>query len=100
MQWKISICLLLLFTACKERNSEVVSNPNEVIIPDDFPDFYTKFHTDSVFQMEHIVFPLEGTPAGDKWQRDDWVIHKPIQGRPGEYVQNFDNFENIIVKKV
>ena len=34
------------------------------IIPDinDFDSFYRSFHQDSLFQMSHIRFPLEGRP--------------------------------------
>jgi len=31
-------------------------------LPDDFKKFYEKFHTDSSYQMKHIIFPLEGIP--------------------------------------
>lgn len=55
-------------------------------LPADFTEFYQKFHTDSIFQMQHIQFPLEGLPnAADSsaignfhWQRENWVMHRII----------------------
>lgn len=51
-----------------------------------FDDFYKRFHSDSVYQIEHILFPLQGLPAeADSatlvdgnfyWQKDDWKMHK------------------------
>jgi len=58
--------------------------------------FYDRFHSDSVFQMEHIVFPLEGIPPRPedgiipddfRWQKDDWIIHKLFDSMDGTYVQ-------------
>ncbi len=55
----------------------------------EFMQFYMKFHTDSLYQMEHILFPLEGLPANAdsatlvagryQWERDSWQMHRPIQ---------------------
>ena len=54
-------------------------------IPKDFITFYTQFHKDSLFQIEHITFPLEGlppnihtltTPLQDfHWVKDNWQMH-------------------------
>jgi len=57
------------------------SNPEQ---QESFTDFYNKFHTDSEYQLERIVFPLEGLPPfADTieryyWQKDEWQIHKPF----------------------
>ncbi len=78
----------LLSTGCKnESNTIDVSDPD---IPQDFSHFYISFHSDSSFQMNHILFPLEGHPAADtsyvdpddfKWQKETWKLH------------NFDHFD-------
>ncbi len=55
----------------------------------DFDNFYKKFHRDSAFQMEHILFPLQGIPsmvdsaflASGKmhyWNEGDWLLHNEI----------------------
>jgi hypothetical protein len=50
----------------------------------DFASFYERFHQDSAYQMDHIIFPLEGLPqsadsaliaAGTfRWTPESWQI--------------------------
>ena len=66
MPSKYAILLLaaLCGGACKntKNNNDVTTNIGAS--EKDFADFYEKFHTDSNYQMAHIVFPLEGLPSG------------------------------------
>lgn len=58
-------------------------------LPESFANFYERFLTDSLYQMEHILFPLQGLPdKADsatissntfRWEMDDWKIHRPIK---------------------
>lgn len=78
---------IFLLAACKnEAESDAA-----VAVDGDFADFlafYERFHQDSAYQMEHIVFPLQGfdgsidsTGQPDpafRWQREDWALHRPI----------------------
>ena len=67
-------------------------------IPPDFLVFYTQFHSDSIYQMEHINFPLEGFPAyadsvtvADKtfkWEKEDWKMHKNMDERKDNFHKN------------
>jgi len=60
---------------------------------DEFETFYQKFHTDSIFQKEHILFPLKGLPtnadsailkSGDfYWQEEDWVTQHLVDPSSG-----------------
>ena len=84
----------LSFTNCKKAvtNVEKQAVESEAVIdtlPDDFVTFFERFHTDSAFQLEHIIFPLEGLPGSIEetdtiatqryfWQRQDWVKHNPF----------------------
>ena len=63
-------------------------------------DFYMKFHQDSLYQMEHIQFPLRGMPSmalemsqeainDFRWTPSDWKIHKPFMGDEEEYLKEF-----------
>ncbi len=57
-------------------------------ITEDFLKFYHQFHRDSIFQMNHILFPLHGIPTFTKkgvfenedyrWNKNDWQLHLPI----------------------
>lgn len=77
---------------------------------DDFPGFYQRFHNDSLFQIEHTIFPLEGIPPRDSlgqvpenfhWQKEDWVIHKPFNDQDGSFVQEFTRFsDDMMVEQI
>lgn len=70
-------------------------------LPEDFNAFFEKFHSDTVFQLAHINFPLEGLPnaQGDSdtiaperyfWQRDGWKIHRPFTDPGNSFQQWFE----------
>jgi len=53
-------------------------------VPANFFEFYQRFHSDSLFQMDHIQFPLSGVPTMDssadpenyKWTKANWRMQK------------------------
>jgi len=66
----------------------------------EFQAFYDQFHTDSLFQINHITFPLEGLPPqadsltfvkGYRWQKEDWRMQKPIDTSNGEFSKTYAN---------
>lgn len=79
-------------------------------LPEDFEVFYTKFHTDSLYQMEHIVFPLEGhvrllenqieiiNPV--TWEADEWEMHKPFNDHGGTFTRKYLMTENVVIEKI
>lgn len=79
-----------LFFSCGQEQREAPANTTTDLakLPDDFKQFYQKFHSDSIYQMEHIVFPLEGLPdkadasiiaSGNfKWQKEDWRMQRAV----------------------
>lgn len=79
------LVLTLSLFSCRQRSTQV---PKE--LPVDFQVFYELFHRDSSYQMEHIVFPLEGLPdyANTEtwegkpfvWLEDNWEMHRPWKG--------------------
>ncbi len=72
---------VLTMTACKNRTSE----QNDAAASD-FMAFYERFLSDSLFQIEHVQFPLEGIPdnadstdvanGSFRWQRETWKMHR------------------------
>jgi len=96
---------LLTITCCKENAKQDSNNtkPEEVLtvnIPSDFVTFYNKFHSDSIFQMDHIVFPLAQKDDGTKWQKENWKIHKAFNDQNGAYTRSFDNFNGLIFETI
>ena len=102
----IGISLMFAFQKImkeKDRPSEqVVTTQSQTSdatnIPPDFLVFYTQFHSDSVYQLEHINFPLEGFPAyADsltvvektfRWEKENWNIHRNMDERKQNFHKN------------
>ncbi len=88
--------------ACKKDNKSRVTSTEELSeeIPSEFLQFYMKFHSDSLYQMSHINFPLDKKSDGSKWTEEEWTLHKPFSDANGEYRQTFRNFGGIILEFV
>jgi hypothetical protein len=56
----VIILLILLFSSCNKKNAteNILSKIKEVKV-EDFDTFINKFYSDSLFQINRIVFPLE-----------------------------------------
>jgi Domain of unknown function (DUF4348) len=110
------ICVLFCcFLACKQKNqpanrsaSSETGNSAEELLPADFTTFYDRFHTDSAFQMEHIVFPVDGVATvqeGDMIKRiaikhtaQNWLMHRPVEGT--DYVKSYQLLGDKLVEEV
>mgnify|MGYP000188651632 CR=1 FL=1 len=103
-----STFLIISLFSCKDKNE----TPQDIYveIPEDFVEFYDKFHSDTIYQIEHIHFPLEGIPAMSKgtdlegfsfwWERDGWKYHKPFDAMDGTFTRDFSNFAGIITETI
>lgn len=88
------------------QNEKVESAPDN----DDFMTFYDRFGTDSLFQVQHIIFPLEGMKSVTdtieivnpdfRWQREDWVVHGPFDDMDGTFVREFIAAKDIVVENI
>lgn len=86
----VILCLMLGLIACQSTPETESDNNLQVPaeLPESFADFYQRFLSDSLYQMEHILFPLQGIPdkadsatiVGNsfRWQMEDWKLHRPI----------------------
>jgi len=114
---KIVIALLVLsalFIFFKKFDKKVDSLPvtEQALeysnkLPDDFHDFYNSFHTDSTFQMEHIIFPLNGLGESQdstklaepkEWLASEWILHKPFNDHGGTFEREFTNVNGIVTE--
>ncbi|MCB0519254.1 MAG: hypothetical protein H6577_08530 [Lewinellaceae bacterium] len=97
MKYVFLFALALIF-ACKNNNTSQPSDAGSTEqndLPEGFAEFYQHFHSDSTFQMGHIVFPLEGLPnkadstllASGKfyWKAEDWKMQKAIDFEMSEF---------------
>ncbi len=89
----IIVLTLLALSSCKKNQKQEVKEPALSVeetqaLPPDFLDFYKKFHSDSLYQMAHIQFPLQGYPTqvdndttvyideNYRWQPNTWLMHR------------------------
>ncbi|HMQ50014.1 MAG TPA: hypothetical protein PKA00_21405 [Saprospiraceae bacterium] len=102
-----AIVLLLVVVLASACNT----NPSKQEDYSDFANFYSRFHTDSLFQMAHILFPLDGLPqeadsltiaSGQfKWHKEDWVMHRGFDLEGNGFVQEFSPIgDDFIVEKI
>lgn len=86
--------VLALFVACQNpssNNANVPAQPEQTAVgdaavPEDFNAFYEQFHRDSLYQMAHIVWPLQGDERVDVdstfqirpkyWEAATWRMHR------------------------
>lgn len=105
------LMVALFWVACKEKsNHPQVIKTLKSDLPKDFESFYERFHRDSVYQMSHIIFPLEGRPAVTdstqvvppdfRWQPETWLLHRPYNDGDGKFSRSFTNFHNIINEEI
>ncbi len=96
----ILLIAVAIIISCK--NDQSVSNDKVISqdIPSDFLNFYQKFHADSNYQMEHIIFPLAGKSDSTKWEEATWIQHKPFDNSTNEFERQFSNFQGIVIEKI
>ncbi|MEM6698866.1 MAG: hypothetical protein AAF806_05430 [Bacteroidota bacterium] len=82
----VFLIFTLLFSCGTQVEEKIVeeTTPNT----DDFETFYDKFHSDSTYQIEHVLFPLQGLPTNADttvlrnrnfyFQKEDWVIQNRL----------------------
>lgn len=70
----------------------------------EFDKFFKKFHSDSLFQLSRIIFPLAGENI-DGWERDslwykeDWTLHTNLQIDTSIYKEEFI-YSDSLVKQI
>lgn len=104
------LCFTLLLTiACKTVTDSKPNIKEETgnFLSLEFQEFYKKFHSDSLYQIDHIVFPLEGAtydednnPVSTLWTVDNWVLHKEFDDMGGTFTRSYAEFGGIISEKI
>lgn len=105
------LLLLTLGESCKPKDDASAHHALDEsavdTLPQDFVTFFNRFHEDSTYQIEHIIFPLEGLPnsTGDGdtlsgtryfWQKSAWKKHNHFTD-PG---QNFEHWYEVINERI
>jgi hypothetical protein len=108
MQLKLRILLLFIIIvafnlSCKQ--DKVTDNEEIVVhIPDEFVDFHEKFHKDSTFQINHIIFPLSGKLGSQGeiifWSKENWVLHKEFDSSFSNYKRDYTVLDDLVIEKI
>jgi hypothetical protein len=80
--------IILLLSNCKNKPQGLQQTKSIGDLPKDFLEFYQQFHTDSVYQMAHIEWPLRGEKGISQdtlakrqlaeWSPETWhLMHLP-----------------------
>jgi hypothetical protein len=108
------ILLSTIFTiGCKDKAAsldEDLSGGTVTKLSSDFLTFYDQFTEDSLFQIDHIIFPLEGIrarvseddeePLELKWEKDTWRIHKKFNDVDETFTRQFVDFNGIVTENI
>lgn len=113
---KIILTFLIVFLAyafyrrhmqSKHQGNELVSSEVSYDISEnkEFLTFYDRFHADTIFQKESIVFPLKRVDPLEEsidsvWTLNSWKIHKPYNDMDGTFQRIFTGNEDIIVEQI
>lgn len=96
------LCVFAAFLCFACRNQPKTSSEAEEVtqttvqVPQDFLDFYAQFHKDSLYQIGHIVWPLQGDMSeqvdsthyqkrSTEWQQAHWRMQRTDYD-PNDYV--------------
>lgn len=108
------VCIFYFFNKIQNKSIDHPDKPEQTTIhqaslPEDFHEFYDQFHTDSIFQLERIIFPLKGLASSTdttqiaeevSWQRRNWILHKPFDNHNGTFERVFTNIGGIISEQI
>ncbi len=97
--------------SCNNSKKDVASSENAPPLPPDFMTFYQSFHVDSSFQMQHIVFPLQGYPdyadsltlaeGSYRWLPENWTMQRSIDFEMSEFKRHFETVnEQMVVERI
>lgn len=97
------IAFLFIISACKSGDKTepiALEEKKEIEIPSDFLAFYDRFHSDSIFQLDHIVFPLKSIKDDKIYTRENWIMHTPFNSQGGAFFRTYNNINGIIIEFV
>lgn len=74
-------------------------------LPEDFKPFYNAFQSDSMFQLDHIAFPLEritddSIQVKSEWTRENWTLHRPFDDKNGAFSRSFEVSAPFVVEHI
>lgn len=97
------VFIVICLAGCKPDEKETIQESpvkREIEIPSEFLAFSDKFHSDSIFQIEHIVFPVKSIKDDKIYSKENWIMHKPFNSQDGNFARSYNNLGGIIIEFV
>lgn len=110
--WAIVCIVAIIFwtTSCSQKAKDGQLSDVPAYESEDFKAFYEKFGKDSLFQLEHTVFPLEGMKRpldsldvpdpSFRWQRTGWIVHKTYDDMDGTFSREFIDMGGLVIERI
>lgn len=102
------VFMIIGMVGCKDKAP--IDDDSSNSLPKDFITFYDRFLADSIYQIEHISFPLEGIPDNVanypgfddtfRWQAATWVMHRPFDLKANGFTSTFKQLGPIIIEEI
>ena len=107
------VCIVAIIsysTSCSHKTKDGQQTDVPAYATEEFMAFYEQFGKDSLFQLAHTVFPLEGMrrpldsldvpdPAF-RWQKEDWVMHKTYNDMDGTFSREFIDLGGLVIEQI
>lgn len=85
------------------EQADQITAPVEVL-SGEFKTFYNRFHSDSAYQVAHIIWPLkritDDTISLPDWTPDTWILHRPFDDMDGTFAREFAATGNLVVEHI
>jgi len=97
--WMIIILFMVFLMtnqSCKQKTEESTVAIVEESIPESFFNFYTRFHNDSIFQIERIAFPIPEIEQGENYTKENWILNRSFSVDGENYKREIQNVHGII----
>ncbi len=98
---------LLVWTSLAGLGMGCRQRPARQNASESFAEFYAQFHADSIYQMEHIPFPIGGMPSFTnsdlaqmpdfQWTAENWRLHRPLESK--EFTREFTQLGDGLVEE-
>lgn len=103
---KIGLLIFFVFLLYCKKGSKVIADQHPIPDVKQFRSFYEKFHRDSLYQLNHILFPMEGIPEqndttvytnGFKWEKEKWSMHHEFNENDTSFVRSFHLIDSTLI---
>jgi hypothetical protein len=104
------LILLACTSSCSNKAGNEAQNEMPVYESEEFTTFYDRFGKDSLFQLEHTVFPLEGMKRpldsldvpdpSFRWEKEEWIMHKTYDDMEGTFSREFMDLGGLVIERI